>query len=186
MTRINVLPELSDVLEWFMQSHDSLEHYQNHIEDLSNNNPGQLPSLYKGMEFDEFNEYFESLKAEISLLFIFYLISLTEGKIRVDFFDRVEENFADLVSKKYIAQYRKAGPSKAKEIRLESLMEIWKNYFRGNNAQVQIIGEFKNRMKTRHWIAHGRYWDYNSHDRYTVPNTFERCNELLNLIPFTY
>ena len=186
MIRINVLPELSDVVEWFMQSHDSLENYQNYIEDLSKNNPSQLPILYKGMEFDEFNEYFENLKAEISLLFIFYLISLTEGKIRVDFFNRVEESLTDLVSKRNIAQYRKAGASKAKEIRLESLIDTWKNHFAGNNRRVQIIGEFKNRMKTRHWIAHGRYWENNSHNSYTVRNTFERCDQLLKLIPYTY
>jgi hypothetical protein len=180
------LPDLANLIEWHKQCSNSLSYYKDYIQTLIEKNPIQVPVLFKGMSTNEFEDYFGELQGEISLLFIFYLISLTEGKIRVDFFERVEKELKDLVSKKYTGHYKKKGASNAKEIRLESILEIWKNYFSGNNGRINTIGEFKNRMKTRHWIAHGRYWSYSAYASYTVPNTFDKCDALLKLLPYTF
>ena len=78
-----------------------------------------------------------------------------EATLRTDYLVRAERRrLKDPASRKLRALFKKKGQRAS----LEEILDVWKDVF-GSSA---ALAEFKQMVKYRDWLAHGRYWHQKS------------------------
>lgn len=90
---------------------------------------------------------------ELELNAIFMLLSSVEALFRIDFNIRVNKKLKDELSREFRDIYK----NKQKRISLnEDILKTWQSNFVSFES---IITKYKETLKYRHWLAHGRYWE---------------------------
>ncbi len=131
---------------------------------------------YFGRSRDELIEFFNVQLKELMISATLTLLAATEATLRVDFLVRVMNKKKDPVSKEFSKIYKEHGT----KVRLEGhILEVWKRS--SERPTRDAIGEFKQALKLRHWLAHGRYWKPRLGREYDPPEVFRICESLLNL-----
>ena len=161
---------------------DLLRHYLDDVEclqavqRLASATPGALASKrFGGLTPQQLADRLKDVRAELDKAFVLTMIASGEGSIRRDFLARVnlaataravqwrrivlrfrldrvfgrrlvtlEDRLVDLQ-----VRYRD-------RVKLENILDAWKQ----SGADAQLLGQFKAILKHRHWLAHGRYWQY--------------------------
>jgi len=116
-------------------------------------NPSLFP-LFQGMSVPEFEESLRDTRQELDSQVTMALIASFEAIIRLNFRGRISRRLKDPTSKRLRGLARAWRPGEAHKASLEQILDIWKQAV-GN---AQTIGRFKQLLKFRHWLAHGRYW----------------------------
>ncbi|MDR6509702.1 hypothetical protein J2792_000542 [Novosphingobium capsulatum] len=78
-----------------------------------------------------------------------------EAKFRLDYKFRAQKKLPDDIS----INFRKIWKKKGEKARLiDDIFSVWKNNVEPEHKAA--IGELKKFFNLRHWIAHGRYWQF--------------------------
>lgn len=92
---------------------------------------------------------------------IFNLLTHVESVLRCDFIIRCQQRKKDKLTKKFRSFYKP--DKKIYSYRLkEDILDHWIEY-RPNYSD--IFNYFNEALKLRHWVAHGRYWEYDTNWR---------------------
>jgi|GEM_PF-4049441 hypothetical protein len=179
-------PDLIELAEWHEANIASLKIYKERVFEATVNPSLTILSKFRGLQDEEIHETFDLIEDEVKKLFLFSILSVTEGNIRKDFFDRINDAAnKDTVSKKYRKLYDKAGsPEKARVIKLQSLLDIWKLTFTAQKTKDKI-GQYKTNLHFRHWMAHGRYYPLGFHANYEPRKIARECEEIIRMIAQT-
>lgn len=94
------------------------------------------------------------LIAELNQQCVLGLVASVEATFQVDLQSRRQLRKNDPVSRA-LRRLGKRMSSKAKRIKIEGILGVWKMEIRG---LVKAIGELRQVIEYRHWLAHGRYW----------------------------
>lgn len=133
---------------------------------------------YYGYSIDELDLEFEDYRNELDQQVSLILVASFEAILRLDFVHRVVDKRKDPASKKLRAMARaKVSPQ---DIRLDHLLDAWKDIL----GRVEVIGQFKQVVLLRHWLAHGRYWIQKSGLRAIDPlEVWQRGVAVMDAIP---
>ncbi|HUY36440.1 MAG TPA: hypothetical protein VMV69_27130 [Pirellulales bacterium] len=87
---------------------------------------------------------------------VLLLVASFEATLQVDFHERVTRKKKDGVSKELRRLWSRNAPHHGltRWVTVEEIVDVWRKHV-GHTA---LIGNFKQLVLYRHWLAHGRYW----------------------------
>jgi hypothetical protein len=111
------------------------------------------------------------------------LVASAEASIKVDFFRRVREKLKDPLARAYRKWHRKL--SAKKQLRPDfddgGILDILKASRVMDN---HLVGRFRECLRARHWVGHGRYWARPVEvDRLDPDDVYERAGTFLRAMP---
>ena len=113
-------------------------------------------SRFFGMTRDEIDEEFGSRREELDSLTILGLMASAEAAIREDYRRRVAGARSDTLSKAYLVLHRGLpGNQRLRPSLEDDILDTLKD---SGVVSRHVIGDFRDALRLRHWLAHGRYW----------------------------
>jgi hypothetical protein len=101
-----------------------------------------------------------------------FLCAAYEAQLRTDYLARAALKTKDPASR----ALRKLHKTHRDAVALDTLLDCWKESVNGLS---KIVGEFRQTMKLRHWLAHGQYWNQKSGLTNPTPEEVYRRGEEL-------
>ena len=141
---------------------------------------------FVGMTHDEIHGYFESQRRELDRLTILNLVASAEAAIRVDFFRRVRDKLKDHLSKTYRKWYKTLSKKKQRrpDFDEDGILRRLKDADVLGKAGKRLIGEYRECLRPRHWVAHGRYWAKPVEvDQLDPDHVYDRAVALIQALP---
>lgn len=134
---------------------------------------------FQGMSDEEALTALQDASTRLEMSGTLAVVAAVEATLRVDMKERVSRGRPeDPTAGAFIL----LATSKGDKVSLEELLDVWKKLA---SATVAPIGQFKQQLKRRHWLAHGAYWADTSgvspspHD---VLATYERLEQSLKAV----
>jgi proline dehydrogenase len=97
--------------------------------------------------------------AELDKSSALMILATIEAHFRLDYVRRCRYREKDELSRKFRELYKKKGSRASLS---DDILELWKKYTLKNDlvSRIRII------LNYRHWLAHGRYWNYKQGKKY--------------------
>jgi hypothetical protein len=136
----------------------SLKNYQVQVDALDHYLPSVLASVVPGTKsvsplFDEMTEdeiieafYFYNDEAGFSSMLV--MIASIEAFIRTDYNDKRRKS----------GRFRTLYSQHRVKARLDDILDCWSQF---ESIHSQWVSKFRDLLRLRHWLAHGRYWNQN-------------------------
>lgn len=130
----------------------------------------------------EIDLYFKSCQQELELSTVLTLIAGAEARVRLDAQQRAHPSANALAGRLALLQSQ-AAQDWGVPLYEAGIMDAWKNHVgtltglsqKERDRILTAIGGFKDVLRVRHWVAHGRYWqlrrDIGSYPPATVAQT---------------
>ncbi len=132
---------------------------------------------FLGETYDKIERYRDELEKQAILL----LTASFEAIFRVDLRLRTWRRRKAREPHTESLRNRFAGRDVLKDVPFEDILDAWKKVLGGG---VKVIGNFKQVINYRHWLAHGRYWKQKSGlTEIGVYDVSERGNAALSAVP---
>ncbi len=163
-------PSPDQMFVWFEQEIDILENIGRTGE------PTRDPkSQFFARPFDDFIDDLLVLRDEIEARAYLAIVAATEAILQMDFRTRSLGRSRVLLREeaKELAKREKKG----RRIEVETVLDEWANL---PGARKESISEFKQLLKYRHWLAHGRYFSRNSSVPHDPGFAIKRARALLD------
>jgi hypothetical protein len=178
--------EPNDVLDWHALCAAGLIRERQHAYwCLQDQNP--LPAylanaLPVGATKAEIDLYFKSCQQELDLSTVLTLIAGAEARVRLDAQQRARSSANALAGRLALLQSQ-AAQDWGVPLHETGIMDAWKNHVgtltglsqKERDRILTAIGGFRDVLRVRHWVAHGRYWqlqrDIGSYPPATVAQT---------------
>jgi hypothetical protein len=144
---------------------------------------GSVGARFVSMTDDEALEYFDAQRRELNLLTVLNLVASTEASIRIDYFRRVRGRFKDTLALAYRAWHKELSASKQLRPDFDEggILEVLKGC---NVMDNNIVGQYRECLRPRHWVGHGRYWARPVEaDRFDPDDVYARASALLEAMP---
>ena len=127
--------------------------------------------------------HYDAQRRELDCLTVLNLVASAEATIKLDYVRRVREKLKNPLSRAYCKWHK--GLSQKKQRRPDfdegGILDVLKGAGVMNN---HIVGRFRECVRVRHWLGHGRYWAKPAQVEQLDPDeVFERANKLLQAIP---
>ncbi len=161
---------LDDIMVWMERCSAALFSKQGTLlSALAEGHLGEYPE-FLGMTPDNIRAYFERAVHEVELAAILYMVAYAEARIREDFLYRVSaanKSSGDLLVSAMENLRKKYDKIWQIPLFENGILDQWKVLIQRSHQDGQLfnasqcvnrIGAFKNPLRLRHWIAHGRYW----------------------------
>jgi hypothetical protein len=166
-------PEPSYILEYYRRSLEGLGVFAKSVRTNANED-----SRFFGMSEVELDEAFGELRSELDLQVTLLLTASFEATLQVDFIGRVN-NRKRRAGKQCRKLWREA-QNRGWRVQVEQILKIWKSEIGHSDA----IGQFKQLIEFRHWLAHGRYWNQKSGLRTCDPfEAWSRAGAVFAILP---
>ncbi len=174
---------INDVRDWYEACVESLAHHRAAVRAaLRAGTPTE--SRFLGMTAADVDAHFAALRRNLDLLTIVDLIATGEAALRADYRRRLDRGRRDALSQAYRAfhrslrtpQQRRRPPFDEHGI-LDALRD---------SAAVDrhLVTDFRDALRLRHWIAHGRYWKPSLDSAAHAPDdVYRTINALLTALP---
>lgn len=107
-------------------------------------------SLFSGMTLHEADGCLREMRSELDRQVSFALVASFEAILRVDFWGRVHGRFKVGPGAEFIALAREY----EERVRIRDILDIWNKH----STPAGRAGSFKEVLKIRDWLGHGRYW----------------------------
>jgi hypothetical protein len=162
--------EPEDILAWYDLCSAGLERERLHAQGLLVLEEA-LPSylnhvLALGATQTEIDEYFISCQEELDLAAVLTLTASAEARLRLDAAERSRRK-TDELAKRLAVLSANADAEWRVPLYEGGIADAWKTYVvtvglpeSERNQIVSAIGRFKEILALRHWVAHGRYWEF--------------------------
>ena len=174
---------LDEIYDWYVGMTESLVAHRAGIRETLLNGTAPEPRFF-GFSETDVEQYFSGQRGELDRLTCVNLVGSAEGSIRLDFARRVLGQLPDPLARSYQAWYAalSAGKQDRPDFDEKGILERLKD----SKVLVDndIVGRFRECLKPRHWVAHGRYWAKHANvDRLTPAMVLKRAKDLLNALP---
>ncbi|HEX4797443.1 MAG TPA: hypothetical protein VH370_26855 [Humisphaera sp.] len=138
---------------------------------------------FSGMTEADIDGTFDAQRRELDRLTVLNLVASAEASIKLDFFRRVRGKLKDPLARAYRNWHKSL--SGAKQLRpdfdVSGILDVLRN---GYLPDKNILGRFRECLRPRHWIGHGRYWGKPIEvDALDAEEVYDRARELLAAIP---
>ena len=140
-------------------------------------------SRFVGMTEGEVDAHYDAQRRELDRLTVLNLVASAEATVKVDYFRRVGEKLKDPLARAY-REWHKTLPAN-KQLRPDfddaGILDVLKeSHVMDNN----IVGQYRECLRVRHWLGHGRYWAKPAEvDRFDPDDVYDRANALLQAMP---
>ena len=175
---------LDEIREWCSGVKDALN--EQRVTALHAIQTGSLPAMrFVAMTPDEVNSYYEAQKAELDRLTMLNYVASAEATVKVYYFRRVGGiggKWRDQVSKVLRNWNKKLSGRKQRQpdFDRDGILDILKN---AGAVPNHVIGQFRECLQLRHWVAHGRYWEKPSVvDRLDPEDVYARATALIQAL----
>jgi hypothetical protein len=141
------------------------------------------PNRFVGMTEGDVEAYFDDQRRELDRLTVLNLVASVEASIRIDYFRRVRGRLRDALARAY--QEWHSALSGLKQLRPDfdegGILDVLKQTKVMDN---HIIGRFRECLRPRHWVGHGRYWAKPVEvDQLDPIEVYNRAGALLQALP---
>lgn len=134
-------------------------------------------SVFFGMTPDEVQDELVARREEAELHLVLLLVAAFEGLVMSESKARRTSNSADATTR----ALRRLFASNESRLALEDVLDAWHL-----TATARAIGEFKQVLPFRHWLAHGRHWHYQGPIHTVTPErVMERGRAMATALGFT-
>lgn len=127
---------------------------------------------FVGLTPSEFEARISEMRRELDDQVEMSLCAAYEAQLRTDYLARSALKTKDKASIELRRLFRAHGES----VELDQILEGWKKVIGGLS---KAIGEFRQVVKFRHWLAHGKYWNQKSGLTNPTPEEVYRRGEEL-------
>jgi len=127
--------------------------------------------------------YFDIHQRELDRLTMLNLVASAEASIKDDYFHRVRKNLKDPLSRAYQNWHKKLSPAKKQRPDFDEggILDVLKEAQVMNN---HIVGRYRECLRPRHWVGHGRNWDKPVEvDQLDPDDVYDRAGALLQAMP---
>ena len=172
---------LDAIREWHCGVVDALIHYHAFVQQAIQTGSAIAPG-FLGMTEGEVDAHYDVQKGELDRLTMLNLVASAEATIKIDFFHRVRGKLKDPLSRAYRKWHKALSPPKQlrPDFDGEGILDELKNARVINN---NIVGQYRECLRARHWVAHGRYLAKPLEvDRLDPNDVYSRANALLQAI----
>lgn len=173
---------LDEIFDWYLGMTESLVAHRAVVRDALLSTPATPEPRFVFFTEAEVDQYFAEQKGELDRLTCVNLVGSAEGSIRLDFARRVIGKLTDPLSGSYQAWYAtlSAGKQAHPDFDDNGILERLKDAKVLDN---NLVGRFRECLKPRHWVAHGRYWAKHANvDRLTPDLVLQRASDLLSAL----
>lgn len=173
---------LDEIRDWYRGMYESLVDQRTAVlHAVQNGTP--VAARFVGLNQAELDAYFDAQRQELDRLTMLNLVASAEASIKDDFVHRVRKQLKDSLSRAYQKWYKELPAAKKQRPDFDQggILEVLKA------AQVMdnhIIGAYRECLRPRHWVGHGRNWDTPVEiDQLDPDDVYDRCTALLKAIP---
>lgn len=144
-------PKPPTILEHFQRSLEALGALASHVRVAAT-----PESRFYLMTQEEVDFAIAEMSRELNQEVVLLLTASFEAEFQTDFHDRVSRKRKDRVSKEFrrILGDQRGRRQGAKRATFEEILDVWAK----QQGHVRAIGNLKQLIRFRHWLAHGRYW----------------------------
>lgn len=136
-----------------------------------------------GMTPADVDQHYDDQRRELDRLAILNLVASAEASVTEDYFRRIELKLKDRLSRDYRAWYKKLSNKKKGQPPFDEagiLGKLKKSMVMDNN----LIGQFRECLRVRHWVGHGRRWRKPLEVENLYPDdVYDRAQALVNSLP---
>jgi len=133
------------------------------------------------MTQEEIDSAITKMSLELDQEVVLLLTASFEAEFQADFHDRVSRKRKDRVSREFrrILGDQRGRRQGAKRVAFKQILEVWGKH----EGHVRAIGNLKQLIQFRHWLAHGRYWVQKSGLRNSDPfDAWQRGKAVLHML----
>ena len=148
---------LDEILDWNRGIVEALEAQRASVQQAIQTGT-VVANRFVGLTEGDIDTYLDAQRLEVDRLTVLNLVASAEATIRIDYRRRVSGKLKDALAKAY-GQWHKSLSVKKRhrpDFDVGGILDVLKN------AQVMdhpIIGRYRECLKPRHWVGHGRYWN---------------------------
>lgn len=188
MARAYVDPEtaepqtLDEILHWHGGIVDALREQLASVQNAIRRGSAVSPR-FATMTEAEVELVHDAQRLELDRLTVFNLVASVEAAIRIDYFRRVSRKLRDPLALVYRRWNKTLSKKKKKRPNFDQggILEILKN---SNLIDNNLIGRYRECLKARHWVGHGRYWARpDAEDGLDPSIVYIRAHALLRALP---
>jgi hypothetical protein len=173
---------LDEILDWHRGIVDALVDQRRSVNHAIRTS-ATVASRFIGMTEADVDVYYDAQRRELDRLTMLNLVASAEATIRRDYFRRVEEELKDQLARAYQKWHDTLSPQKRRHPNFDEggILDV----LRGAQVmQKHIIGQYRECLRVRHRVGHGRYWAKPVEvDRFDPDEVFDRTNALLQSLP---
>jgi hypothetical protein len=127
--------------------------------------------------------HYDSQLRELNWLTVLNLRASAEAHIKVDYFRRVRAKRKDPLSRAYRRWHKTL--SQKKQLRPDfddgGILDVLK---KANVMDNNVVGQYRECLRARHWVGHGRYWAKPLEvDRIDPDEAYSRADAIIRAIP---
>ena len=142
-----------------------------------------VAARFMGMTEADVDANYDAQRRELDRLTIFNLVAGAEATVAIDYFRRVRQKLKDRLSRAYQAWHNSL--SARKQLRPDfdesGILHVLK---RTRLVDNNVIGQFRECVKARHRLGHGRRWRKPiAGDRFDPDDVYDRAQALLRALP---
>lgn len=173
---------LDEIRDWHRGMVESILNHRASVQQAIRSASPVAPR-FVSMTEDDVEDYFDAQRLELDRLTVLNFVASAEATIRVDYFRRVGEKLKDPLARAYQAWHRTLSATKQlrPDFDEDGILDVLKETKVMNN---NIIGQYRECLRPRHWMGHGRYWAKPVEvDRFDPDEVYARATALLQAIP---
>ncbi|MEX2301208.1 MAG: hypothetical protein WD733_09740 [Bryobacterales bacterium] len=166
------LQDLGKVLLWYELQLSLLNEEDRRLPQLLLTGP--IPERYLDSSLDELRRQFAQARELLRHAAMLHMLTTAEALVRVDFEDLSRRRINPKISRRF----RRIGRERGKKIRLhQDILDTWVEVY---PETARSIRQFKDVLRLRDWLAHGRYWNLKIGRPYEVSDVFDIASEMLS------
>lgn len=147
---------LDEIREWYRDIVEALAGRRGLVQNAIRTGSA-VASRFTGMTERDLDAWYDDRRRELDRLTVLNLVASAEAELKIDYFRRVGERRKDPLSRAY--QKWDATLSRMKRRRPDfddgGILDVLKSaHVMDNN----VIGKYRECLRARHWVGHGRYW----------------------------
>ncbi len=142
-----------------------------------------VPSRFVSMTEAELDAHYDAQRRELDRLTMLNLVASAEATIRGDYARRVGGKLKDPLARAYREWHKTLSARKQLNPDLDrrGILSVLKHAHVMDN---HTIGQYRECLRVRHWVGHGRYWARPVEvDRLDPDDVHGRANSLLQAMP---
>jgi hypothetical protein len=173
---------LDEIRDWYRGIVDALRVQRASVQHAIRHGSA-VASRFVGMTEGEVDARYDADRRELDRLTVLNLVASAEGTLKVDYFRRVAKKRKDSLSVAYRNWYKKLSAKKKLRPDFDDggiLDVLKKTKIMDNN----VIGRYRECLRARHWVGHGRYWSKPVEvDQLDPDDVYDRADALLRAMP---